>query len=153
MGWSCSATLQQQLRQVDLQRRRQRRWLLAAMAGLTALLLTAAALGASWADALLLPNALLLALLTVVRPLPLLTATRRQRGVDALAQPLVVLERAQRLDDLEGEPGLRDSVVQAILASGREVVDLVNDSLSGRASGPPGIQPGRLFSKRHQPSP
>ena len=104
------------------------------MLGLT--LLLAVALAQSWTDALVLPAAALLALFNLLRPIPLLLPLRRQRAVAALEGPLATLRRAQRSDDLSAAGGLRQEVEQAVLKAGRELVDVVNDSLSaGGAEG------------------
>jgi hypothetical protein len=128
--------LQRQLRRGE-QLRHQRQlwlWLLAGVLGLT--LLLAAALAQSWSDALVLPTAALLALFNLLRPIPLLLPRRRQRGVAALDGPLATLRRAQRSDNLNDPGGQRQEVEQAVLKAGRELVDVVNDSLTaGGAEG------------------
>jgi hypothetical protein len=128
--------LQRQLRRGEQLRRQRQLWLrlLAGVLGLTVLL--AAALAKSWTDALVLPTATLLALFNLLRPIPLLLPRRRQRGVAALEGPLATLRRAQRSDDLSAAGGLRQEVEQAVLKAGRELVDVVNDSLTaGGAEG------------------
>lgn len=128
--------LQRQLRRGEQLRRQRQLWLrlLAGVLGLT--LLLAAALAQSWTDALVLPIAALLALFNLLRPIPLLLPRRRQRGVAALEGPLATLRRAQRSDDLSAAGGLRQEVEQAVLKGGRELVDVVNDSLTaGGAEG------------------
>lgn len=128
--------LQRQLRRGELLRRQRQLWLrlLAGVLGLT--LLLAVALAQSWTDALVLPTAALLALFNLLRPIPLLLPLRRQRGVAALEGPLATLRRAQRCDELSALGGLRQEVEQAVLKAGRELVDVVNDSLTaGGATG------------------
>lgn len=128
--------LQKQLRQGEQLQRQRQLWLrlLAGLLGLT--LLLAAALAQSWTDALVLPTAALLALFNLLRPIPLLLPLRRQRGVAALEDPLATLHRAQRSDDLSPAGGLRQEVEKAVLMAGRELVDVVNDSLTaGGAEG------------------
>ena len=58
---------------------------------------------------------------------PLLTPLRRRRALAALEGPLNVLHEAERRDDLTAQ---RPEVERAVLAAGRELVDVVNDSLS-----------------------
>ncbi|MEB3332063.1 MAG: hypothetical protein VKI83_06185 [Synechococcaceae cyanobacterium] len=128
--------LQRQLRRGEQLRRQRQLWLrlLAGVLGLT--LLLAVALAQSWTDALVLPTAALLALFNLLRPIPLLLPLRRQRGVAALEGPLATLRRAQRCDELSALGGLRQEVEQAVLKAGRELVDVVNDSLTaGGATG------------------
>lgn len=128
--------LQRQLRRGEQFLRQRQLWLrlLAGLLGLT--LLLAAGLAQSWTDALVLPTAALLALFNLLRPIPLLLPLRRQRGVAALEGPLATLRRAQRSDDLSEAGGLRQEVEQAVLNAGRELVDVVNDSLTaGGAEG------------------
>ena len=125
--------LHRQLQQAERQWRRQQGLLLLGAAVLACGLLLAIALGSGWADALLLPMAAVLALLSLLRPIPLLPASRCRRAVLALEGPLAVLRQAQRSDDLVEESGLRREVELAIVAAGRELVDLVNDSLSSQA--------------------
>lgn len=128
--------VQRELRRGEQRRRQRQLWLrlLAGVLGLT--LLLAVALAQSWTDALVLPTAALLALFNLLRPIPLLLPLRRQRGVAALEGPLATLRRAQRSDDLSAAGGLRQEVEQAVLKAGRELVDVVNDSLTaGGATG------------------
>ncbi len=128
--------LQRQLSRGGQLRRQRQLWLclLAGLLGLTLLLV--AGLAQSWTDALVLPTAALLALFNLLRPIPLLLLLRRQRGVAALEGPLATLRRAQRSDDLSEAGGLRQEVEQAVLKAGRELVDVVNDSLTtGGAEG------------------
>lgn len=128
--------LQRQLRRGEQGRRQRQLWLrlLAGLLGVT--LLLAAGLAQSWTDALVLPTAALLALFNLLRPIPLLLPLRQQRGVAALEGPLTTLRRAQRSDDLSVAGGMRQEVEQAVLKAGRELVDVVNDSLTaGGAEG------------------
>jgi hypothetical protein len=128
--------LQRQLHRGE-QLRRQRQLCLRLLAGLLGLtLLLAAALVQSWTDVLVLPTAALLALFNLLQPIPLLLPRRRQRGVAALEGPLATLRRAQRSDDLSAAGALRQEVEQAVLKAGRELLDVVNDSLTaGGAEG------------------
>jgi hypothetical protein len=125
--------LAEQLHRGERRQRRRQRWLLvlAGVLGLT--LLLAAVLEQSWTDAVVLPAAALLAGFNLQRPIPLLPPLRRTRALAVLAGPLDVLRQAQRRDDLSAQ---RREVEQAVLAAGRELVDVVNDSLSaGTAAG------------------
>jgi len=122
--------LQAQLNRLE-HRHRQRRRLLQSLAALLGLmLLLAIVLAQSWSDGLVLPTAALLALFSQQQPVPVLLPLRRQRAVKALEGPVALLRRAQRSDDLSTADGLRQEVEQAVLTAGRELVDVVNDSLS-----------------------
>ncbi len=119
--------LVERLQRGESRHRRRRRWLvlLAGLLGLT--LLLALGLAQSWTDAVMLPTMALLALINLQRPVPLLTPLRRRRALAALEGPMNVLHEAERRDDLTAQ---RPEVERAVLAAGRELVDVVNDSLS-----------------------